>query len=135
MIKRRREQLQKTKLIKRALIPGEGSCLKDGKKSGKSIIRTTYAAKAANDGLGPKPMDKSHLLSNATPIEDVNYQKYLMIMTFMKQCSPFVDLFKEERMKLDTVIINVTRQHAINSGEYDTQPMSGGCVVLGGGTS
>ena len=102
-----------------ALIPGEGSCLKDGKKSEKSIIRTTHAAKAAKDGLGPKPMNKSHLLSNATPIEDVNYQKYLMMMTFMKKRSPFADLFKEERMKLDTVIINVTQQHVITSGEYD----------------
>ena len=70
---KKRRAATKTKLIKRALIPGEGSCLKDKTKSGKSIIRTTHAAKAAKDGLGPKPMDKSHLAFNATPIGDVNY--------------------------------------------------------------
>ena len=124
------------KVTKRASIPGEGSRLKDGKKSGKSIIKTTHARQAAKDGLVPRPMDKSCFLGDAEPIDDVNheqYEQYLTIMNLMKKGSPFSALFKLGQQEFKSLLTNQSRWNAINSGQYDMQPMVGGSVVLGGG--
>ena len=121
------------KITKRASIPGEGSRLKDGKKSGKSIIKTTHADQAAKDGLVPRPMDKSCFLGDAKPIDDVNHGQYLIIMNLMKKDGRRSGLFKLRQEEYKSVLTNGSRWNAINSGQYDMQPMVGGSVVLGGG--
>ena len=95
--KKRAATNKKERVSKEASMPSEGSRLKDGKKSGKSIIRTTHAAAAVNDGFGRTRMDKSHVPSAATPIENENYGKYLAIMNTAKKRSVFTELLKEEQ--------------------------------------
>ena len=124
------------KVAKKASIPGEGSRLKDGKKSGKSIIKTTQADQAAKDGLGPRRMDKSCLLGDAERMDDVNqqqYAQYIHIMDLMKKGGPFKAAFKLEQKEYKFVLTNQARWDAINNGQFDMQPMVGGSVVLGGG--
>ena len=131
--KKRAATNKKKRVSKEARMPGEGFCLKDGKKSGKSIIRATRAAAAVNDGSGRIRIDKSHVPSAATPIENENYEKYLAIMNTAKKHSIFTELLKEEQKKQEVVMTNAIRCHAINSGQYDMHPMAVGSFVLGGG--
>ena len=85
--------------------------------------------------MGPRPMDKSCFLGDAEPIDDVNhkqYKQYLMIMNLMKKNGPFSELFKLRQKEYNSLLTNESRWNAINSGQYDMQPMVGGSVVLGG---